>query len=343
MLGNSSLQWSGVSSNYCGGQNALICHSNHYQWLEGKLNGDSAGGSASVGVLSGQYERVHLISIQNIAGVGLGASSNSLYDQIQVSNTSAEAINGYVAFATFFDISANTFASALRMEGATSMVFNRFSGSNIGAWGVVLQATSSNVVSNSFSQITLTQDAGGGGTPVFMNYANAGRLDQNNNFSHMTFLNSNMQFGIPVMQSGAAAGTQSNNTYADILISNMVNPGALITTKDVNNESFYDLLLQGSPGNAIGIENNGNTSTNVNFDGSIRVKGNATNCSNTVPSFKLNGGCNYGPTLAKTAITSGFDLSNSFQGIVSSDPINQSIIGRRRTSAFCQSAFGSRK
>ena len=330
MLGNSSLQWAGVSSNFCSGRDDLICPTGLYQWFEGKLDGYNAGGSAYAGFDNGTHSRFHLMQIQNTTNGGFITNDYNLYDQIQISNVPVGSAIGSFndSYSSFYDISANTVGELFSINGSNHFVINRFFGSNVTAQGIELTAIFGDNFNNVFSQVTMHGVGGGGGFPIFTNYATAGRNAANNTFAHMTILNSSPQAGKPVFNIGAPTGLTHNNTYQDIVIANTVNNLNLIELNNANNEALYDLTLQGSVGStATGILNVGNSSTNINIDGKIRITGNATNCSNSVASVKFDNTCHYGPTLAKTALTSGFDLSSSFQGAVSSDPVNQSAGG----------------
>jgi len=245
------------------------------------------------------------------------ASSNNLYDQIQITNATSAA-DGAISlgarhYDTFYDISVVNSGSLMRIDGLDHTVFNRIFASNLAGWGLSLQTSSGAVTFNTVSQLTI---AGMVGNVII----NQGPTNTSNTFTHMTLLNAS---------SGISEANSNHNTYSDIVIGNIANTADYIDLNTVTNTSLYDLTLQASPGGVgnNGINNVGNTSSTVTLDGNVRVKSNFTNCSNTVGTFQLNAACNYGPGLAKTAITSGFDLSTSFMGLVSSDPNNYSSSG----------------
>jgi len=332
-LGNSTFQWAGVGGNNCfaNTMQTMVCPTGKYQWLEGSFDGYNAGGTVGVGIRDvSNYSRRHLLKIQN-AGIGVASSDHNLYDQTSIANTTSTGLSGVGGnFQQFYNITLNNVTAGINFDGMANTIMNGVFGSNISGAGFAGGVGGGTLwKQNTITQMTFLN----GGGPTFELKSAAGRFVTQNTFAHFTFLNAPGPTTL-ILSELANGGTHTQNVHSDIVIANFPNFGWAISLDTVSNGAFYDLLLNGNGGGSRGVNNvSNNSSTNMSFDGSIRMNGFAAPCVNTAATFYMNNGCQYGPTFTENVVQ-GVSLTSSFQGIVASDPVNQSSGGGLGNQAY---------
>ena len=320
MLGNSSLLWVGA------GAAPVVQAGGSHLWLEGDINGYNAAGNANFGVsFETTYSRNHLVKIHN-TNWGLSLNSNSLFDQVSIENVTSSAIDDFGDTGiTLYNLSLNNVNRGITLDNMNTTVLSNIMMSNVGQDGFRMSTNFGSGGAYIATQMTILNQTGSG-FPAFRILAKPGTTSGINTFAHLSILNSKNS---TVLSEDANGGGIDATTFSNVLIANATNNADLISLNGIITGSFYDLLLLGnSGGGGHGVINvGGNSSSSINFDGSMRISGNSIACSNTDPTFKLNNSCQYGPTFGETAITAGVNLGSSFQGLVSSDPVNQSSGG----------------